>query len=247
MSKHFGTDINAQLTEDLRHTLVEATFATVLLDEVRAMDAETRRAWLRTASAQQIERLAVCYAVEAEDMNLVAEFVTKLTAKQAELWRDGQSAAATPMAMPPRAHIEAAADELLMQEAKGSRRYNAAKRALLLTGEIVVFGAGVLMPSASGEAPYFLNQVEDAWACDCRAGIEHGVCKHALRMELIDRAWKLLAEMEAEQPTDDGEGGERIAPFGPDPAATFPAERAMVDTGATLGARLARARRAIAA
>jgi hypothetical protein len=247
MSKHFGTDINAQLTEDLRHTLVEATFATVLLDEIRAMDTETRRAWLRTASAQQIERLAVCYAVEEGNMDLVSEFVTKLTTKQAELWRDAQSAAATPLAMPPRAHIEAAADELLMQEAKGGRRYNAAKRALLLTGDIVVFGAGVLMPSASGEAPYFLHQDEGAWHCDCRAGIEHGVCKHALRMELIDRAWELLAEQEAEQPTDEGDGGERIAPFGPDPAAYLPTEAPIVDAGASLGARLARARMAVAA
>jgi hypothetical protein len=254
MSKHFGTDINAQLTEDLRHTLVEATFATVLLDEVRAMSAEARRAWLRTASAQQIERLAVCYAVEAGDMDLVAEFVAKLQTKQAELRAEMTLEAATPLRMAPQAVLAAAADDLMAQHPAGSPVYNAVKRARgwLARGiQPVVSGAVVLMPSSQdvSSLPYAVRPCEGGYACDCRAGVEGKACWHAHALAIVDRAWELLAEQDADQGGDDDgeEGGERIAPFGPDPAAGFPAERAMVDTGASLGARLARARRAIAA
>lgn len=72
--------VNEARAHELRHTLQVASVDTALLVTVRAMSRDARRAWLHSASAAQIERLALCFAVEAGDATLVDEFAAKLTA-----------------------------------------------------------------------------------------------------------------------------------------------------------------------
>jgi hypothetical protein len=227
--QHPADALNAQIADDLRETFAAAAVSTALLDSIRTLDHDARRRWLAAATDVQIVRLAECFAAEAGRLS-EAETLAAYTATLQRLQREARAELAdaglpVPLVLPPYALIVAAGDELLTAEAKGSRRYNAVKRALLLVGEIVVFGAGVLMPSASGEGPYFLHQEEGQWRCDCRAGIEQGICKHALRLELLDRAWELLSEQDADEPEPE-----------PEP------ER----TPAALGARIARARYLVA-
>jgi hypothetical protein len=238
--QHPADALNAAIAADLRETFTAATVSTALLDTIRAMDGDARRRWIAQAADVSLDRLAECFAAEHGALStpaIVAEYRATLDRLQREARADLAAAGEPlPLVLPPYALIQAAGDELLGKETKGSRRYNAAKRAALLTGQVVVFGAGVLMPSASGEGPYFLHQEEGHWICDCRAGVEHGICKHALRMELIDRAWELLSAQDAEQPEPEEEEEEEVkrcdvAPF----------------AGRAFGARLARARLALVA
>jgi hypothetical protein len=272
MSRNFAREITEQMASDLQDTYTDAQRDAQLLDDLRAMTPEARRAWLRTATPAQLRRLAECYAAEAgalSEAERIAQREQELLAKQAELLAE---VAGVPATLPPMALMQEIASETAAllnrlvidalaagdkaETARFRRERNATNTAagqLAQRLPLLAPDGSWLVKSKQDNGPTY--RVQDGH-CSCPAGDNHQACEHAMQIELINAAWdRMAADAEPAADDDDGDPGQRVPAFGfastlpnPAPAQGLDADACLpLGDTAALGARLARARAAIAA
>jgi hypothetical protein len=213
MSRNFAADITAQLEADDRDSYAAAQLDTTLADDLRALTHEARRSWLRCATPEQVNRLAVCYAVEDGCAANWPAYAAKLVAKQAELLAE---VAGTPATLPPVAAMQETATLLArVAEAAGdTRNRNALNKAALdlASGVLPVLTPdGWLVPSATrGGVVHRVRQQGSVWSCGCEAGERGQPCRHASLMECVATTWELLAD--DDQGDDQGDDTSAAAP-----------------------------------
>jgi hypothetical protein len=194
------------MTEQARERIAEAAVSTQLLDTLRAATPEQRTAWLRTASDDEIRRLAECYATE--EGSIVDHFdknYAYLLRRQAELCAD-DAATAAPATLPPFALIDAAGAELAAaaQEANDRANMNAINKAILQYSSgvlpLLTTGGDWLIESKTrGNVVHRVRQLGGVWCCGCEAGAHGKPCWHSALLQIIDHAWTLMAEQDRDE------------------------------------------------